>query len=147
MTDKTTENNAAPKLADWAKDHLNRYIESNGADGHELQGVTNLLLTTTGRKSGKALQLPLIYGRDGDNYIIVASRGGTPDHPEWYKNLVANPNVELQVRDERFPATARTANDAEKPALWEKMARLFPPYNEYQGKTERQIPVVILKRK
>ena len=147
MTDKTTKNNAAPKLADWAKDHLNRYIESNGADGHELQGVTNLLLTTTGRKSGKALQLPLIYGRDGDNYIIVASRGGTPDHPEWYKNLVANPNVELQVRDERFPATARTANDAEKPALWEKMARLFPPYNEYQAKTERQIPVVILERK
>lgn len=140
------ENNAPPQLAGWAKDHMRKYIETDGADGHMWNGVPTLLLTTTGRKSGEPLQLPLIYGRDGDRYLIVASRGGTPDHPAWYKNLVAHPGVEVQVAAEHFSATARTATDAEKPALWATMAKIWPAYNDYQAKTDRQIPVVILER-
>jgi deazaflavin-dependent oxidoreductase (nitroreductase family) len=125
---------------------MRQYIATNGEDGHMWRGMPSLLLTTTGRKSGERLQLPLIYGRDGDRYLLVASKGGTPDHPAWYKNLVANPGVELQVGAERFAATARTATDAEKPALWETMANIWPGYNEYQARTDRQIPVVILEK-
>jgi deazaflavin-dependent oxidoreductase (nitroreductase family) len=133
-------------LPDWIADHLKRYLATDGADGHIWRGVPTLLLTTTGRKSGKALQLPLIYGKDGDRYVIVASRGGAPDHPGWYKNLVAQPDVQVQVAADRFRAHARTATGAERARLWESMAKLFPPYDEYQAKTTREIPVVVLER-
>jgi len=134
------------ELPGWIADHLKRYLATNGADGHVWNGVTTLLLTTTGRKSGVAQQLPLIYGKDGDRYVIVASRGGAPDHPGWYKNLVAQPAVKLQVATERFAARARTATGDERTRLWQVMAKIWPAYDEYQGKTSRQIPVVVLER-
>ena len=133
--------------ANWVEDHLTRYLETNGEDGHIFSGVPTLLLTTTGRSSGNPYTTPLIYGRDGDRFLLVASRGGAPRHPGWYKNLDKNPDVELQVLADRFPAHARTANPEEKTALWGIMAEIWPAYDEYQTKTAREIPVVILERK
>lgn len=137
---------ARPKLPDWIAEHLTKYLATNGADGHLWRGVPTLLLTTTGRKSGQPLQLPLIYGKDDDRYVIVASRGGAPDHPGWYKNLVASPRVKVQVLADKFSADARTATGAERTRLWQAMAKIFPPYEEYKAKTSREIPVVVLER-
>ena len=130
----------------WQQAHAKRYIESDGRDGHILEGVTTLLLTTTGRRSGQTRTTPLIYGRAGEKYLIVASRGGAPKHPGWYENLAANPVVQVQVMADRFKARARTATPAEKPALWKTMAAIWPPYEEYQQRAQREIPVVILER-
>jgi deazaflavin-dependent oxidoreductase (nitroreductase family) len=125
---------------------MRRYLATGGEDGHIWEGVPTLLLTTTGRLSREPRTTPLIYGRDGDRYIIVASRGGAPTHPKWYENLVADPNVQIQVMADRFDARARTAATAEKPALWKKMTAIWPAYDEYQTRTEREIPVVIIER-
>lgn len=133
-------------MPEWVQEHIAEYLQ-DGDKGHDKMGTPALLLTTTGKKSGEPLLLPLFYGEDNGNYVVVASKGGAPEHPAWYTNLVANPEVEVQVRNEKFPAIARTATEDEKPALWEKMAVIWPPYNEYQQKTERPIPVVILERK
>ena len=130
----------------WQQEHARRYVESGGKDGHIWEGVTTLLLTTTGRRSGQARTTPLIYGRDGDRYMVVASRGGAPQHPAWYENLAARPEVTVQVMADRFKARARTASAAERPALWKTMAAIWPPYDEYQAKTSRTIPVVVLER-
>ena len=130
----------------WQREHLRRYLETNGADGHLWNGVPTLLLTTKGRRSGQPYTTPLIYGRDGDAYLVVASKGGADSHPDWYRNLVANPEVEVQVLAERFKARARTASPQEKPALWQKMTQIWPAYDEYQARTRRPIPVVILER-
>ena len=118
--------------AGWIRDHMQRYLETGGEDGHEWRGVPTLLLTTTGRRSGNKTTTPLIYGQDGERYLLVASKGGAPAHPLWYTNLVANPDVEIQVKAEKFNARARTADAAEKPALWAKMAEIWPAYDEYQ---------------
>jgi deazaflavin-dependent oxidoreductase (nitroreductase family) len=136
----------APELPAWIAEHLKKYLATNGADGHIWNGVPTLLLTTTGRKSGDARTLPLIYGQDGKRYVIVASRGGAPDHPGWYKNLVAQPKVEVQVAADRFKARASTARGAERARLWQTMAKIWPAYDEYQKKTSREIPVVTLER-
>jgi len=130
----------------WQAEHTKRYVESNGEDGHIWEGVPTLLLTTTGRTSGKSYTTPLIYGEANGNYLVVASRGGAPDHPQWYKNLVAQPGVGVQVKADRFKARARTANAEEKPALWKQMAAIWPSYDDYQQRTDREIPVVILER-
>ncbi len=130
----------------WQQEHARRYIATGGQDGHIWEGVTTLLLTTTGRHSGQARTTPLIYGRDGERYVIVASRGGAPKHPGWYENLSAQPEVLVQVMADRFKARARTAAGAERAALWKTMAAIWPPYDEYQAKTARQIPVVLLER-
>jgi deazaflavin-dependent oxidoreductase (nitroreductase family) len=135
-----------PPLPDWIQEHLDKYLATNGEDGHIWNGVPTLLLTTTGRKSGESIVLPLIYGKDGENPVIVASRGGAPTHPGWYRNLVAEPKVGVQVGADRFEATARTAEGEERERLWKMMAGIFPNYNEYQGRTERTIPVVVLER-
>ena len=132
--------------AGWQQEHARRYIESGGRDGHIWEGVTTLLLTTTGRRSGLSRTTPLIYGRDGDRYLVVASRGGAPAHPDWYENLVAQPAVQLQVMADRFNARAHAATAAEKPALWKTMTAIWPPYDEYQGRTTREIPLVIIER-
>jgi deazaflavin-dependent oxidoreductase (nitroreductase family) len=140
-------------LPDWIKGHLARYIATDGADGYlwdaGLGGgkglVPTLLLTTTGRKSGRELTLPLIFGRSGPNYVVVASKGGAPTHPAWYLNLQANLEVKVQVRAEKFTAHARTADAAERATLWPMMVEIYGPYAEYQTKTDRQIPVVVLK--
>jgi deazaflavin-dependent oxidoreductase (nitroreductase family) len=130
----------------WQQEHARRYRESGGKDGHIWEGVTTLLLTTTGRRSGQPRTTPLIYGRDGDRYLVVASRGGAPQHPAWYENLVAKPDIEVQVMADRFKARARTASKTERPALWKIMAKIWPAYDEYQARTSREIPVVIIER-
>jgi deazaflavin-dependent oxidoreductase (nitroreductase family) len=128
----------------WVNRHIREYVETEGRKGHRWQGVPTLLLTTKGRKTGKLRRTALIYGEDAGRYIVVASTGGADRHPSWYLNLVANPDVELQVRAEKIKATAKTADESEKPALWELMAGIWPDYDRYQEKTGRVIPVVIL---
>ena len=130
----------------WQAEHARRYIETNGEDGHIWNGVPTLLLTTTGRRSRKQYVTPLIYGRDGDRYLVVASKGGAAKHPDWYRNLVANQEVQVQVGADRFSARARTATPHEKPALWQIVTKVWPAYDEYQTKTTRAIPVVVLER-
>ena len=130
----------------WVQDHINRYLETKGEDGHIWNDVPTLLLTTTGRRSGKSITTPLIYGLDGDRYLIVGSRGGAPRHPQWYFNLTERAEVEVQVIADHFPTHARTATPEEKPALWAIMAKIWPAYDEYQTKTTREIPVVVLER-
>jgi deazaflavin-dependent oxidoreductase (nitroreductase family) len=127
--------------------HVERYRETGGDVGHIWKrGSKILLLTTTGRKSGKQTTTPLIYENDDDRYVIVASKGGAPEHPGWYLNLVANPEVELQVKDEVFPARARTAEGEERERLWQLVNRQWPDYDSYQTQTDREIPVVVLER-
>ncbi|HEY3763798.1 MAG TPA: nitroreductase family deazaflavin-dependent oxidoreductase [Gaiellales bacterium] len=130
----------------WYAEHVDRYLATDGEDGHDWQGVPTLLLTTRGRKSGEPRTLPLIYGRDGDRLLIVASRGGAPSHPSWFLNLQADPHVQVQVKADRFDATARAATPDEKPRLWKTMTSIWPAYDEYQTRTDRDIPVVVLER-
>jgi deazaflavin-dependent oxidoreductase (nitroreductase family) len=127
--------------------HVQRYIETNGEDGyHWRNDTTILLLFTKGRKTREERINALIFQPDGDDYLIVASKGGTDAPPAWYLNLEADAEVEVQVKGDRFKAHARTATDDEKPAMWEKMIEAWPDYDAYQEKTERQIPIVVLER-
>lgn len=130
----------------WVAKHIRSYVDSDGEQGHRWNGVETLLLTTRGRKSGALRRTALIYGRDGDRYVVVASKGGAPEHPNWYLNLVAEPEVKVQVGADKFTGRARTATADEKPALWKLMASIWPEYDRYQGKTTRDIPVVIIER-
>lgn len=148
-----TEAKLAPNLPDWMVEHANRYLSSGGADGHMYKvtqpgrpqlTVPSLLLTTTGRKSGEKFVFPLFYGKVGDSYLVIASKGGAPKHPVWYLNLVADPKVEVQVGTARLKARARTVTGPERIGLWQKALEFWPPYADYQKKTEREIPVVML---
>lgn len=131
----------------FGDEHVRRYRETGGAVGHKWrEGSTVLLLTTTGRKSGAKRTIPLIYAKDGANYVIVASKGGAPDDPGWYQNLVKTPEVELQVEADVFRARARTATGEERARLWKKANDVWPHYEEYAKKTTREIPVVVLER-
>lgn len=130
----------------FGQEHVKRYRETDGAEGHDWQGTTALILTTTGRKSGEERSTPLIYGRHGDDYLIVASKGGADEPPAWYLNLSEHPEVDVQVLADRFTARARTATAEEKPELWDIMLERWPAYGEYQKKTSRDIPVVVLSR-
>jgi F420H(2)-dependent quinone reductase len=144
----------APNLPQWMKEHTDRYLASGGTDGHMYTikragapdiTVPSLLLTTTGRKSGEKYLFPLFYGQAGSSYFIVASKGGAPEHPGWYKNLLANPDVEVQVGTKKMSARARTATGEERARLWEQAVAFFPPYADYKLKAEgRDIPVVVL---
>ena len=143
----------APNLPQWMVDHTNRYLSSGGTDGHMYKVtppghaemlVPSLLLITTGRKSGEKFIFPLFYGTDGDRYFIVASKGGAPEHPGWYRNILANPDVEVQVGAKKLKARARTATGDERTRLWNKALQHWPPYADYKLKTEREIPVVVL---
>jgi deazaflavin-dependent oxidoreductase (nitroreductase family) len=140
-------------LPDWIRDHIDLYRRDPDA-GHlwdasaaGVRGkVPTLLLTTTGRKSGNASVLPLIYGNSNSGPVIIASKGGAPSHPAWYLNLAAQPECEVQVARDVFKAVARVATGAEREQLWAEMAAVFPPYNDYAGRTDREIPVVVLER-
>ena len=132
--------------SDWVKDHLQRYLATGGEDGHEWRGATTLALTTLGRRSGTPRRTMLIYGKDGDHYVVVASKGGAPTHPLWYENLSASPEVVVQVQADRFHARARTASAEERPRLWKLMNGIWPDYESYQQRTAREIPVVVLER-
>jgi deazaflavin-dependent oxidoreductase (nitroreductase family) len=143
----------APNLPDWMVEHANRYLSSGGTDGHIYRmtqpgrpeiTVPSLLLTTTGRTSGQQFIFPLFYGETGDSVFVIASKGGAPQHPGWYQNLVAHPVAEVQVGTRTFQARARTATGAERARLWDQALRFWPPYADYQRKTEREIPVVVL---
>ncbi|GGK81397.1 nitroreductase [Planomonospora parontospora subsp. parontospora] len=130
----------------WVADHIRTYVESGGEKGHRYQGLPTLLLTTRGRRTGTLRRTALIYGRDRDRHLLVASNGGAPRHPAWYLNLVEHPDVFLQVGPEKFAARARVATAEEKPPLWRLMASVFPRYDDYRARTDRDIPLVILER-
>jgi deazaflavin-dependent oxidoreductase (nitroreductase family) len=132
----------------FGAEHVRVYRATNGEKGYQWRGTTILLLTTTGRASGQERTTPLIHRTDGnDCWVVVASKGGAPDHPDWYKNLEANPEVSIQVKGERIPVRARTAQGDERQRLWKLMTDVWPPYDDYQEKTEREIPVVVLERR
>src|SRR5690349_16960478 len=120
----------------YGKEHVERYQATDGAEGHDWNGTVTLLLTTTGRRSGKEHTTPLIYQTEGDAYLVVASKGGADEPPLWYRNLQETPEVKVQVKGDKFTARARTATPEEKPPLWRKMAATWPDYDEYQKKTD-----------
>ena len=130
----------------FGEEHVKRYVESDGAEGHDWQGTTVLILTTKGRRSGQPRSTPLIYQRHGDDYVVVASKGGAPEDPAWYLNIESDPEVTVQVQGDRFKADARTASSDEKPELWRIMTGAWPAYDDYQRNTSRDIPVVVLER-
>ena len=140
-------------LPQWMKDHVERYLKSGGTDGHMYTAnfpgmkpltVPSLLLVTKGRKTGAKHLFPLFYGNAGNGWFIVASKGGAPDHPGWYKNLLVNPEVELQIGTKTVKARARTVSGAERQKLWDDAVKWWPSYVDYQKKTPREIPVVML---
>ena len=131
----------------YGQEHVRRYRETDGDEGHIWkEGSTILLLTTRGRNTGNETTTPLIYQLDGDNPVIVASQGGAPTHPGWYRNLSKNPEVRVQILGEQFSAHARTAEGEERERLWRKMNEIWPHYDEYAQRTNRKIPVVVLER-
>jgi deazaflavin-dependent oxidoreductase (nitroreductase family) len=127
-------------------EHVRVYRETDGRRGYHWRGTTILLLTTLGRRSGEQRTTPLIHQVDGDRCVVVASKGGAPANPAWFENLIAEPAVTLQVLDEVFGARASVAEGAERERLWALMTEVWPAYDEYQQKTDRQIPVVVLTR-
>ena len=131
----------------FGDEHVRVYRETGGERGYHWRGTTILLLTTTGRKSGEERTTPLIHRTDGDRWIVVASKGGTPDHPAWYLNLAEDPEIEIQVKDEVIPVTASTVEGEERDRLWSLMTEVWPDYDSYQDKTDRKIPVVALERR
>lgn len=152
--DQTVRDLEAGKTPAWITEHLRKYRETGGAEGHLFDSsvgggvglVTSLLLTTVGRKSGEKRTSPLFYGTAGDAYVVIGSKGGAATQPAWYWNLLANPTVEVQVAREQFTACARVATGKEREQLWEQMVRVYPPYRDYQRKTKREIPVVVLEK-
>jgi deazaflavin-dependent oxidoreductase (nitroreductase family) len=136
-----------PSALDWVAEHAQRYVESAGEDGHLWRGVPCLVLDTLGRRSGQWRRQVLIYGRDGDDYVVVASKGGAPSNPLWYENLAAHPAVRVQVGADVFDAQAETVGADDRARLWPAMAAVWPAYDEYQAKTDRAIPVVRLRRR
>ena len=131
----------------FGEEHVRRYRETNGEVGHDWRrGSKILLLTTTGRTTGNRTTTPLIYENDGEDYVVVASQGGAPKHPGWYRNLSKDPNVQVQVKADVFDARARTATGEERERLWKLVTQQWPDYDTYQTRTEREIPVVVLER-
>ncbi len=131
----------------FGPEHVRVYRETGGERGYEWRGTTILLLTTRGRRSGEPRTLPLIHRTDGERWVIVASKGGSPENPLWFENLQAEPDATIQVRDEEIPVRATVAEGEERERLWGLMSEVWPAYDEYQQKTSRQIPVVILTRR
>jgi F420H(2)-dependent quinone reductase len=150
--DSMSDDEVLDSATDWVADHTRRYVDTGGVEGHlwfgprgdfEV-GVPCLVLTTTGRRSGKLRRNALIYVQDGDDYVIVASYGGRPAHPLWYRNLVNDPSAKIQVGAESLDVTARTMSPEEKAVFWPQVVEVYPPYADYQAKTDRDIPVVRL---
>jgi len=132
----------------WIAEHVKVYVESGGKEGHIWQpGVPTLLLTSRGNKTGTARRTALIYGRDGDDYVVMASYAGAPTHPDWYLNLVADPEVVIQMGEEIASGTARTVADTDRDRVWKIMTAIWPDYDEYATKTSRKIPLVAISAK
>lgn len=128
---------------DWVAEHTRKYVETGGEEGYLWRGYPTIVLTTRGRKSGALRRNALIFGRDGDDYILIASYGGRPTHPLWYLNLTEDPSITIQERDQVISCVASTVPEGEeRDRLWAQMAAIYPPYADYQAKTERRIPVV-----
>jgi deazaflavin-dependent oxidoreductase (nitroreductase family) len=134
-----------PDYSLFGDEHVRQYEATAGRVGHDWNGTSVLILHTHGRKTGAVRKFPLIYGRDGADYVIVASKGGAPDHPGWYKNLLAHPDAKVQVWGEVIAVTARTGTAEDKRRVWPLMTAQWPDYDEYQRKTTRDIPVVLLR--
>jgi deazaflavin-dependent oxidoreductase (nitroreductase family) len=128
----------------FGAEHVRVYRETGGERGYHWRDTTILLLTTTGRVSGEARTTPLIHRTDGDRYVVVASKGGSPEHPSWYQNLQVDPRATIEVRDQEIPVTASDAQGEERARLWAAMTEVWPAYDDYQAKTDREIPVVVL---
>jgi deazaflavin-dependent oxidoreductase (nitroreductase family) len=126
--------------------HVRAYRESKGEHGYIWNNAPTLLLTTKGRRSGQMRTTPLIFVRDGDNYAVIASKGGAPENPDWYQNLQADPRLQVQVKADVFDARARTAHGAERARIWAEAVKAWPQYEDYLRKTDREIPVVVLER-
>ena len=131
----------------FGAEHVRAYRETDGERGYHWRGTTILLLTTTGRRSGERRTTPLIHRVDGDRYVVVASKGGYPEHPDWFQNLTADPDVEIQVKGETFAVEAAVAEGEERERLWKLMAEVWPDYDDYAKRTDREIPVVVLTRR
>jgi deazaflavin-dependent oxidoreductase (nitroreductase family) len=131
----------------FGEEHVRVYRETGGERGYEWRGTEILLLTTTGRRSGQERTLPLIHRADDGRWVVVASKGGWPANPSWYENLRANPDATIQVKDEIIPVRAGTAEGEERARLWSLMTEVWPDYDSYQARTEREIPVVVLSRR
>jgi len=131
----------------FGDEHVRVYRETGGERGYHWRGTTILLLTTTGRTSGEPRTTPLIHRTDGDRWVVVASKGGAPDHPSWFKNLQANPEATIQVQAQEIPVRMTVAEGEERDRLWSLMTEVWPDYDNYQAKTDRQIPVVIFTRR
>jgi deazaflavin-dependent oxidoreductase (nitroreductase family) len=144
LTDKQNEPTNSP--VKWVADHVRRYTSSGGKSGHRWSGVYTLLITTRGRKTGILRRTALIYAQDGEHYVVVASNGGKNKNPSWYLNLLENQEVQVQVGAEIFAARAYPATAEERPRLWELMTSIFPMYENFNKKTSREIPVVIIER-
>ncbi len=144
--ESTTPNTSDPEnILGFMQDHIRRYLATNGEDGHIMNGFPCLVLTTTGKKSGEQRQAAVIYGAEGNNHVIVASKGGSDTPPAWFVNLQATPRANIQVKEKKLDVSMRVAEGEERTRLWKKMATIFPAYEEYQQKTAREIPVVILE--
>jgi len=131
----------------FGQEHIDRYVATDGAEGYDWRnGTTILILTTTGRRSRAPRHSPLIFRQHGADYLVVASKGGAPEPPDWYRNLAEDPDVQVQIKGEKFAARARTVSPEEKPGLWQEMVEVWPAYADYQRKTAREIPVVVLER-
>ncbi|QIK10289.1 nitroreductase family deazaflavin-dependent oxidoreductase [Streptomyces sp. Je 1-4] len=134
-----------PSPAQWVRDQVELYETSGGKDGTTMRGMPVVILTTRGAKSGKIRKSPLMRVEHDGTYAVVASLGGAPRHPVWYHNLVADPRVELQDGPVRRDMTAREVTGTEKALWWGRAVEAFPDYDEYQKKTDRQIPVFVLE--
>jgi F420H(2)-dependent quinone reductase len=133
-----------PSTSDWARENAEKYIESGGTEGTELQGRPVILLTTIGAKSGKIRKTPLMRVEHDGEYAVVASLGGAPKNPVWYYNITANPRVELQDGPVTKDYEAREVFGDDKAVWWKRAVEAWPDYAEYQKKTDRQIPVFVL---
>jgi deazaflavin-dependent oxidoreductase (nitroreductase family) len=133
-------------LHDFNRGIIEEFRANGGEVGGPFAGTPMLLLTTTGAKTGERRTHPMVFTRDGDRYVVIASKGGAPTHPAWFHNLVAQPSVEVEVGDERFTATAHVAEGEERARLFAAQAALMPHFDDYQTKTTRQLPVVVLTR-
>jgi deazaflavin-dependent oxidoreductase (nitroreductase family) len=131
----------------FGAEHVRVYRETDGEQGYQWRGTTILLLTTEGRRSGESRTTPLIHRTDGERWVAVASKGGAPENPSWYENLVANPEATIQVKGDEIEVLASTADGEERARLWSLMTEVWPAYDEYQTKTEREIPVVVFARR
>lgn len=146
MAESTPSKPVQPDLSLLGEEHVRVYRETNGEKGYIWNGVPILLLTTKGRQSGAPRTIAIIFTQVGDRYVIIASKGGSPTHPKWYLNLLAEPRVQLQVKADKFEATARTAESPEREELWAQAVKAWPSYDVYQSRTSRKIPVVVLER-